>query len=310
MRNERTNQIRDRVKDTVTMSEALDMLGLEPPNRAHKIRSLANPGERTPSLHVYEDHWYDFSTGEGGDVIKFVMTATGCTYHEALERLSGKRVDPMKVKRPRPQKRVLQNLNDCFTKEPEASPAGYRQAEGFVASKWPYLNLEDLMEYGVKITENEIWIPHLDSDGVIRGIKKRSTKTGAKISVTGSTFITGLYRVRHLTSTPVAILTEGESDLWCMETWLRRNGCSDQAFTYALPSGAATWRTEWVSTFAAHNHTLLCLDDDEAGRKATKRISPELGSVAVLTPPGGRVAEAIADAGEWLDPVLRMACKR
>ena len=299
------NRIRDQIKDSVTMEEALNILGMEAPNRAHKIRSLANPGERTPSLHVYERDWYDYSNGEGGDVIDFAMKARGLSYHEALERLSGKRTDPLKVKRSRPQKKKLKNFNDPFVKEPEGSPAGYRQAEGFVASKWPYLNLVDLMGYGVKVTESELWIPHLDTDGVIRGIKKRSTTTGSKLAVTGSTFTSQLYRVRHLSPTPVAILVEGESDLWCVETWLRRNGCQDQAFTYALPSGAATWRTEWRDSLTAHGHTLLCLDDDEAGRKAANRITTEVGSVTILTPPGGRVAEAIADAVSWLAPVLR-----
>ena len=306
MRNERLNDIRDRIKGSMSMSEVLDLLGMEPPNRANKIRSLSNPGERTPSLHVYENNWHDYSTGEGGDVIQFYQSATGCSYMEALERLSGERTNPLKVKkRPAPQ-RKLENLNNAFVNEPEASPAGYRRAEEFVAKKWPYVQLDDLLGFDVKVTETELWTPHKDASGIIRGIKRRNTKTGDKYSVTGSTFTCEPYRVRHLLDTPLAVLVEGESDLWCMEVWLRKNGWQYKAFAYALPSGAATWRDEWKELFVRHNHTFVCLDDDDAGRAATKKIANELQNATSVCPPGGRVAEAIETADEWLAPVMEL----
>ena len=69
-----------------------------------------------------------------------------------------------------------------------------------------------------------------------------------------------------------------------MEVWLRKNGWQYKAFAYALPSGAATWRDEWKELFIRHNHTFICLDDDDAGR----------------------VAEAIETADEWLAPVMEL----
>ena len=301
------HELRDQVKGTVTMTEALDILGFEPPNRGGKIRSLQNPSERTPSLHVYDRDWYDYSTGEGGDVIDFAMKARNLSYHEALERLSGQRMDPLKIKKVRRHERKLENLNNVFADEPEASPAGYRSAEEFVAKKWPYVQLDDLLGFDVKVTETELWTPHKDASGVIRGIKRRNTKTGDKYSVTGSTFTCEPYRVRHLLDTPLAVLVEGESDLWCMEMWLRKNGWQYKAFAYALPSGAATWRDEWKELFLKHKHTFLCLDDDDAGRSATKKIAYELPNTTSVCPPGGRVAEAIETADQWLAPVMELA---
>ena len=299
-----SDDLRDQVKSTVTMSEALDILGFEQPNRSGKIRSIQNSGERTPSLHVYERDWYDYSTGEGGDVIDFAMKARGLSYHEALERLSGRRLDPMVVKKRQPSPKKMENLTETFVSEPWASPEGARAAEKFVASKWPYLTLDDVLGFDVKATETELWVPHTDSDGVIRGIKRRTFENGSKYAVTGSSFTSQLYRVRFLLDTPLAVLVEGESDLWCVEKWIRHNDLHQQVFVYGLPSGAATWRPEWGNQLARHKHTFICLDDDLAGHQAAKRIIDELPSASRVNPPGGRVAEAIETADEWLAPSL------
>lgn len=298
----RSDDLRDRVKSTVTMAEALNILGFEPPNRSHKIHSLQNPGERTPSLHVYDQSWYDYSTGEGGDVIDFAMKARGLTYHEALERLSGQRLDPMNVRKRTPAPKPLANLTETFVSEPWASPEGYRQAETFVSTKWPYLTLDDVLGFDVKATETELWVPHTDSDGIIRGIKRRTFKNGSKYAVTGSTFTSQLYRVRFLLDTALAVLVEGESDLWCVEKYIRSNDLHRLVFVYALPSGAATWRSEWRDQLAQHRHTFICLDDDLAGHQAAKRIIGELPSASRINPLGGRVAEAIETADKWLAP--------
>lgn len=298
----RSDDLRDQVKSTVTMSEALDILGFEQPNRSGKIRSIQNPGERTPSLHCYERDWYDYSTGEGGDVIDFAMKARGLSYHEALERLSGRRLDPMVVKKRQPAPKKAANLTETFVSEPWASPEGYRAAETFVSSKWPYLTLSDVLGFDVKATETELWVPHTDSDGIIRGIKRRTFENGSKYAVTGSTFTSQLYRVRFLLDTPLAVLVEGESDLWCVEKYIRINDLHRLVFVYALPAGAATWRSEWKDQLAQHRHTFICLDDDLAGHQAAKRIIDELPSASRINPLGGRVAESIEIADKWLAP--------
>ena len=56
----------------VRMETVLDLLALDPPDSSHKIRSVHNPNENVPSLHIYEYDFYDFSTGQGGDQIEFV----------------------------------------------------------------------------------------------------------------------------------------------------------------------------------------------------------------------------------------------
>src|ERR1700692_2232944 len=45
-------------------------------------------GEKTPSFYVYDDHFHCFGCGEHGDVITFVMKATGAGFMEAVENLA------------------------------------------------------------------------------------------------------------------------------------------------------------------------------------------------------------------------------
>src|SRR4026209_3063877 len=47
--------------------------------------------ERTPSFFV-NDHkgsWFDFSSGQNGDILKFVMLTEGLSFPEAVERVGG-----------------------------------------------------------------------------------------------------------------------------------------------------------------------------------------------------------------------------
>ena len=300
------NRLRDHIKESVSMYQVLELLGMEPPNRQHKIRSVANPGDNTPSLHIYHDHWYDYSTGQGGDQIKFVEMVTGCTFGEALSMLGGKAGISTRskygVSRPK-----LEDLTDRFDDEPVGSKSAKARAAGWVAGKWPFLELDDLTGFGVKVCEHALWIPHRDRQDVVRGIKVRDTYSGVKHAVKGSRFTSFLYRVEPVLQSGVALLVEGESDLWCVQKWINSRGLNSAVRVYALPGGAGTWRPEWMSIFDGHHVTILCLDDDKAGQEATQRITEAIGAhrAGSLVPPGGRVAEAIDDADQWLEPVLR-----
>ncbi len=45
-------------------------------------------GEKSPSFHVYEDHFHCFGCGEHGDAIAFVMKSQGAAFMEAVEQLA------------------------------------------------------------------------------------------------------------------------------------------------------------------------------------------------------------------------------
>ena len=306
MRAKFDNRLRDHIKESVSMEQVLELLGMEPPNRQHKIRSLTNSADNTPSLHVYHDHWYDYSTGQGGDQIRFVELVTGCTFGEALSMLGGKAGISTRTKYGS-SKPKLADLTKRFDDEPIGSLKAHARAAGWVAGKWPFLELDDLTGFGVKVAEHALWIPHRDLKGVVRGIKVRDTHSGAKHAVTGSRFVSSLYRVEEVLTSGVALLVEGESDLWCVQKWINSRDLGTDVRVYALPGGAGTWRDEWLPVFDFHHVTILCLDDDKVGREATLRLTETIGAhrAGSLVPPGGRVAEAIDDADQWLEPVLR-----
>ncbi len=44
--------------------------------------------EKTPSFHVYDDHFHCFGCGAHGDAVTFVMRAEGASFPEAVERLA------------------------------------------------------------------------------------------------------------------------------------------------------------------------------------------------------------------------------
>jgi DNA primase len=46
-------------------------------------------GERTPSFHIWEDHYHCFGCGVHGDAITFVMQTENASFMEAVERLAG-----------------------------------------------------------------------------------------------------------------------------------------------------------------------------------------------------------------------------
>jgi len=284
----------------VRMETILDLLGMDPPDSGHKIRSVNNPDENVPSLHIYEYDFYDFSTGQGGDQIEFVKMVQGCNFWRALtficqaEGMDGTRAEPF-------AERALLDLTDRFESEPPGCATFRQNARERVARNWPYLTLEDVESFGVKVAQYALWVPFW-YEGKIVGIKTRGTM-GAdnKMSVKGSRFTTGLYSVLYRPEATHAWICEGESDTWCLSKALR--GDERQA-VYGLPAGAGAVQARWFNGWP-YETTFLLLDDDPAGRKAAAKIQEALGEdydIQGLLLPGGRLAEALANG--WAPPVV------
>ena len=301
------NSLRDHVKETVTMHRVLEILSLEPPDRSGKIKSIINHGERTPSLHIYSYHWHDFSSGQRGDQIEFVQQYTGCSYREALDKLSGGTTSFASKRRREWKPPPPPDLTATFDTEPEASPLGVQRAAGYVTAKWPFLTLGDLIDFGVKPCETALWSPHRDIKGVVRGIKIRDVVSNSKYAVTGSKFTGQLYRVRPCPGAPVAIICEGESDLWCLTKWCQQSQFRTLVQPVSLPAGAGTWRTEWHGELESFKTIIVMLDGDIPGQAASKHIMQVLGEARTgsLIPPHGRLAESISEADHWLAPIIR-----
>jgi hypothetical protein len=286
--------VRDEVKRTVTMTEVVRMCGLSDPKHG-KIRSIHNPLERTPSLHLYDYDWYDFSTGAGGDQIEFVQQAMGVDYRRALEILG--RGMPLAV-RPKAYAHDMPFEIPDFTARFEnlVESEELDQWETLVQGKWPFLRLVDLFAFGCKVTATgDLWIPHWVpeyDEYYVRGIKVRHLPDGAKSAVKGSVFTVGLYRpTPWRRTTPHALVTEGESDAWVMAKMLDNRDVT----VYGLPSGASTLKERYIDELREYSSVTIVFDDDQPGVDAADWFHDMTSNVRIMKAPGGRVAEAAAE---------------
>lgn len=238
------------------------MLGFEP-NSQDKIPSFANPDERTPSLHLYDDHWYDFAAGKGGDVIDFVRAVyPEMSINDVLWKLWRKALnvgkEPGDVER-----QPVRNVVDFS-----------QQLAGLTYDR----SLIDVWEerLGVPIPAScrhvatvDLAIPHADQDGVY-GVKVRASN-GAKSAWPGSQFTKRLYHSGGWATTAVdsdVVITEGESDAWAMQSVL-----DPRVLVLALPSGAQSWKDSWLDTdLRGARSVRVCLDNDTAGREARVKL--------------------------------------
>jgi len=60
------------------------------PIRRNKAKSIYQPDERTPSMHIYtrSNTYWCFATNQGGDTIKFVQDYTGRDFVDAVKFLT------------------------------------------------------------------------------------------------------------------------------------------------------------------------------------------------------------------------------
>lgn len=272
----------DFVRSTVTPLDLADMFELEV--WGDKIRSPWNEADHTPSCHLYEDGFFDYSTGQHGDVIDLYMKLTGKSWGQALNRLAtgAERMDadPDRVRRvPRELPDLTEQWNvlpDCANHEAAGMSAVWSEQIRGVSPT----HLRILRSLGeIKMTPSELYIAHrhFDEQGVVafrlvRGIKIRSY-TGQKSAIPGSTFACGLYRCDIVNPAGTAVITEGESDCWM----LTRHWMGGTPAVFALPSGAGLWRDSWLADLEQYETIYTAFDNDRAGKQATEKVRSAVG---------------------------------
>lgn len=244
----------DLVKQTVTMVEIAEMLGYEA-DMNDKVRPPWNEGERTPSCQLYEDHWYDFSSGKHGDFVDFIKEvdptistskAISLAWRRALK--SGHEPGDVEVVQPR-------TIVD-FTEE---------------LSKYTWMD-PVMGRFGVRLDGDTQLVPHRDESGTY-GVKTRGYGKGAW---PGSQFTHRLYcPYGWAFSLPVGgklVICEGESDAWAMV-----GAVPAEVRVLALPSGASCWKKHWSSDLAHFQEIYICFDNDGAGKSATDKVLRAVG---------------------------------
>lgn len=244
-----------------------------------KIRSPFNEADETPSCHLYEDGWFDYSTGKWGDVIDLVVHLSGRKPGQVLRQLAAgvqsMELDPERVRRA--EKQVV-DLTDLFK---DLSQRDLHAT--FWANRLPGVQLDTLVElhesqYLAEDRAGNLLIPHWGPPAgagrfIVHGIKIRHTD-GSKSSVSGSQFSRSLYDAGHtgMLEHTVAVITEGESDLWAIDPFM-----GEHVAVYALPSGAGLWRAEWLEELGRYEKVYTAFDNDRAGQQATEKVRSAIG---------------------------------
>lgn len=278
------------VKQTVTVYDVASMLDLEV-NSSNKIVSPYNPEDRTPSCHLYEDHFWDFSTGRGGDIFDFVQAfEPDMKFQDIIWQLWTKALrsgrEPGDVERSQP-----------------------RELVEFAYQLPPFRSVcfagIDLHQFDIRMTEDgsEVWVPHAQNgDPNVYGVKIRYAN-GQKTSLPGSQFGHKLYSPvgwdpHFMMRRGECVITEGESDSWAI--WGAAQAAALDVF--ALPSGASAWKDHWMQDLESYSRIWLAFDNDRAGKAAFDKIIRKIGwdRGKELKVPGlyGDVREAVAAGWE------------
>lgn len=261
------------LKTTITMTELVELCGRDV--QKDKVRPPWNPTERTPSTHLYEDHFYDYGSGKHGDIFDWIAEEFVADGHEppALPRLVWK----------------VRDIALKGGKEPgdvEAQPVRRLENLAFDMPGEPVTELLGLgvSWYGIcRDQDGTIYVPHVEpqeppgAPDLVYGIKLRHPD-GRKSSVPGSQFTHRLYHPygwRFLWGNGTAIIVEGESDSWAMIEATADLELGVDVF--ALPSGASAWKDHWLEDLEPYSEILLCFDNDRAGKQALDKVTRKIG---------------------------------
>jgi hypothetical protein len=265
----------------IPMWDVLDALEIHysgPSPRGVKIHAI-DRAERTPSLHVYEDHWYDFGSGKGGTPIDFVMAWYGCSFRRAvqwLSRLGGDAVEGLERTQHRaPERPVLD-----FARQVTAFPLALSHLAD-LRKRWEWLDSDTVIAWDLRVDKDRnLLIPYW-SEGAVPAVKVRWGLTGDKGAWEGSRLDQCLYRPYDPGARSTVWLVEGESDAWRLNTHTR-----GRVAVAALP-GVAQAHKEWPA-LAWADRVMVTMDNDPAGRGALAKLVDRWGDKArVCSPPAG-----------------------
>ena len=236
--------------------------------------------ENSPSMQLYDDHYFCFGCGASGDVLALISTYYGCSLGRA--------------------KRLLVDGFDAEDRKPRV----HRKVErtGLDVAGW----MEEFAAHSLSVPAEFDWLKAtMYAAGVRRqltgvdilvvphdeGIKLRFSD-GGKRSVPGSRF-------KHVYApfgvSPHIILFEGESDVWAWEA--KRNGRPTWAWPspVGMPSGVNSWNAEmWEGCSPGLVHRFyVCFDNDAPGRAGVLEAQHHT--------PGGIGYSAIQVPAEWKD---------
>ena len=74
----------ERIRESVTMKQAAELYGID--TKRGMINCIFH-NDKTPSMKLYDDHFYCFGCGAHGDAVSFAAQITGLSQYEAAKQL-------------------------------------------------------------------------------------------------------------------------------------------------------------------------------------------------------------------------------
>mgnify|MGYP000010643207 FL=1 len=228
---------------------------------------------RIHHITVRGSEWYDHIARRGGHAVSFVQHFYGTSYQEAMELLLGKELGEAypaaQPKREEPPK-------------PFALPTPHTDMRRVYAylMKQRHINREVIthfararMLYEDAQHHNSVFVG-TDEQGVPRHAHKRSTNSQGKsfkVNVEGSR---PQYSFHHVGQDGLLYVFEAPIDLLSFLT-LYPEGWQEHSYVALCGTGGQAMR--WMLEQNTHLHdVVLCLDHDEPGQAAARRLQEEL----------------------------------
>ena len=249
-------------------------------------------GEKTPSLHVYEEtnSWYCHGAcAHGGDTIEFVKKVEGVGFKEALEKVSQiLGVSEEEVKKMSEDKKVV-----SIDSYPSMKPEDVREfLQGKTYNTNNYRGIPDEISkffgHVSKVDENgnvlARYYPETNEDGKVCGYKCRNHPKDFSYGKVGSTGgksqLSG--QVKYPNAGKYVLVVGGEEDKAAAYAMLKSqqkdadyNSISVVSSTSGESAAAkqCAQQYEWLDK---HEIIVIGMDNDDAGRKAAVEIAKVL----------------------------------
>jgi len=222
--------------------------------------------EKTPSLNIYQDHFFCFGCQASGDNVDLLVKAKGLKPLEAAKLIAkefGINFDDKQHKGGRP-----------------GSENGGTVEHLTVASlaAWKKLPEKLLRDAGLRNAPGGVVIPYLTVSGELYSVRYRlNTDHEPRFRwASGSRLcLYGLDRLESIKKLGWTLLVEGESDSWT-------------AWHYNLPAlgipGKTTWRPEWATDLAGVS---VYLWQEPGAEDLTAKILPDIADLFLIEAPEG-----------------------
>ena len=266
----------------VTIAQVMAALGCRTDHDRHNMYYSPFRDERTPSFHINPEQntWYDFGTNEGGGIIALVCRLRRCTREEAYDFLATidrsllPIYETVSFKSRKSQAGAV--TIKCSSKEFRLALTRYAEGRGIATDL--------LRRYCEEVTYSIEGM----ADRTFYAIGFRNNAGGYALrnsvcKICSSSAVTTLSPSGELTAEPQSdsvLVFEGFFDFL---SYMALSGRQEPGYDICVLNSVANLE-KTLGWLQAHRSIATCLDNDEAGRRATSLIFdsiPEDGDMCV-----------------------------